>query len=273
MSKGDDTPDKARRPLNTNQLDTLRLIYRFRFVTTELIAHRKNKKRDAVTNAHMRVLYEQGYIGRHYDSSYKLQGKHAAYYLLPKGLAALKEKDDSITSTSKTIYNDRKASDRFIEHSLAVFSVACTFQRLYDGTKQFFAKTELATFDYFPQPMPDGYLSIKQKNKRYHFFVDIYTESTPMFVHIRTLKRYITYDESGEWDVTESDFPSIMVICDTKSLKNRLMTRIQSIFEEEAPHLVVLATTVDELLNSNDRDDRIWSPINSEDFVPRKLLK
>lgn len=273
MSKGDDTPAKARRPLNTNQLDTLKLIYRFRFVTTELIAHRKNKKRDAVTNTHMRVLYEQGYIGRHYNSSYKLQGKHAAYYLLPKGITALKEKDDSITSSSKTIYNDRKASERFIEHSLAVFSVACTFQRLYDGKKQFFAKTELATFDYFPQPMPDGYLSIKQKNNRHHFFVDICNEATPMFVHIRTLRRYISYDESGEWDVTESEFPGIMVICDTKSLERRLISRLQGIFEEEIPHLSVFATTIDELLNSKTANDRIWTDVMSGKITPVKLLK
>lgn len=273
MKRDDDAAYKARRPLNTNQLDTLRLIYRFRFVTTELVARHKNKKRNAVINNHVRVLYEQDYIGRHYDPSYKLRGKHAVYYLLPKGLAALKQRDATIMGSSKTIYNDRHASEGFIDHSLAVFTVACAFRGLYGDNKKFFAKTELMVYDYFPQPMPDGYLSIKQGDKNWHFFVDIYTDDTPMFVHIRKLRRYITYDESGAWDMTESKFPDIVALCGSKRLEKRLIARIQSIFEEEAPHLLVLITTIDELLHSKSADDRIWTNVTSENIVPVRLLK
>lgn len=271
MSSKKDSPEPARKPLNANQLATLKLVYRFRFVTTDLIARHKNKKRDAVINTHVRILHEQGYIGRRYESSYKLQGKPAAYYLLAKGLAALKQKDKDITGSSKVIYNDRNASEKFIAHSLAVFTVACIFQGLYDDKKKFFAKTELANYDYFPQPMPDGYLSIKDKSKLWHFFVDIYAEATPMFVHIRKLRRYITYDESGEWNVTDSEFPGILVICDTKDLQKRLIARVEGMFEEDAPNLRVLITTMDSLSSSKAGNDRIWADISTDSISPVKL--
>src|SRR5487761_1142882 len=78
--------------LNKDQLNILYALYKFRFGTTDLLRTTQTKQISRqYMNTRLRILCEQEYIGRRYDSSYKLQAKFAQYYLLPKGVEVLKQ--------------------------------------------------------------------------------------------------------------------------------------------------------------------------------------
>lgn len=261
---------KTRRPLNKAQLETLRLLYRFRFATTDLIARREGKKNGTFTRSRLAILQEQGYIGRNFDKSYRLQGKFATYYLLPKGMQALKTAGKVDDKIIKALYNDKLASQQFIDHSVAVFGVACDLQALYGDAVQVFTKSDLAEYDYFPQPSPDAYISLKVGSKTKHFFLDVYQEATPFFVMVRRMKRYIAYADNGGWDVTESVFPVLLGVCETPSLQKRLQKRAAGLIEAEDSDIVFRTTTLEALSQATDAQAAVWS--GGEDSGPAKPL-
>jgi predicted transcriptional regulator len=80
---------KYRRPLNNNQQDILRLLYKFRFSTSELIAKYLNKPNVKLVQKKLKLLEDRGYVAKRYDKSYKLRGKAARYYLTPKAARLL----------------------------------------------------------------------------------------------------------------------------------------------------------------------------------------
>ena len=217
---------KKERKLNKGQLAVLTLLYRYRFTTSELLAKFENQKHLQVTRSRLTNLEKQGYIGKRYDSSYKLAGKFAAYYLLPKGLRCLKSIDAADPQVIKMIYNDSKASDKFIDFCLSVFRTAQALTSFYDKEAKVFTRTELLDYDYFPQPQPDLYLSIKRKSLR-HYFVDLHDDAAPTFVLAKKMKKYAEHQESGEWDTTGSDYPEVIIVCLSPAGEKRLRKKLQ----------------------------------------------
>ena len=212
---------KKERKLNKGQIRVLELLYRYRFITSELLARFENQKHLQVTRSRLATLEKQGYIGRRYDSSYKLLGKFAAYYLLPKGLQYLKSIDVAEPQAIKMMYNDRKASDKFVDFCLSVCRTAQALLSFYGEEARVFTRTELLDYDYFPQPQPDLYLSIKRKTTR-HYFVDLYDDGTPAFVPVKKIKKYAEHEESGAWELTDSDYPEVIIACISDKAEQRL---------------------------------------------------
>lgn len=219
--------EKKERKLNKGQVAVLVLLYRYRFITSEILAKHENQKYLQVTRSRLAILEKRGYIGKRYNSSYKLAGKFASYYLLPKGLRYLKSIDKTEARAVKMIYNDSKASDRFINFCLSVFHTAQAFTSFYSEEAKIFTRTELLGYDYFPKPQPDLYLSIKRKKLR-HYFVDIYDDVTPAFVMLKKIKKYNEHYESGEWDSTDSAYPEVIIACTSDAAERRLRKKLQA---------------------------------------------
>lgn len=233
---------KFRKRLNTGQLEVLELLLRFRFGTTDLVAQALGRKNGTVIKSRLGILREQEYIGRHYRGVDRLQGKHAAYYLTAKGARILKDEDTRII---KRAYKDKNASRQFIDHSLSVFVASCRLKDIYGNTLRFFTKTELVDYDYFPKPLPDAFLSLKGESGTTRFFLSIFEASTPAFVLGRQIKQFIDYNANEEWSVTDSDFPNILIICDTAMLQSRIERKI-----------------ITSLKNANDMDNLVFATTN-----------
>ena len=216
---------KKERKLNKGQIEVLKLLYRYRFITSDLLAKSENQKHLQVTRSRLVTLEKRGYIGRRYDSSYKLRGRFAAYYLLPKGVQFLKLVDTVEPQAIKMIYNDRKASDKFIDFCLSVSRAALALSFFYGEEARVFTRTELLGYDYFPQPQPDLYLSIKRKTTR-HYFIDLYDDATPTFVLVKKIKKYAEHYESGEWESTGSDYPEVIIACMSDKAEQRLRKKL-----------------------------------------------
>lgn len=238
------------RPLNQKQLDILHTLYRFRFATTELLTQALNTKSKIKMNERLKVLLDQEYIGRNFNSEYRLLRKHASYYLMSKGIDALSHIPDKYTaSVLRNIRKDKAASDQFIDYCLGIFSIYCQLKELEGDALHFFTKSQLANkYDYFSEFVPAAYMRLTQKHIEQDYFLEYLQASKPFFTVIQRLKQYFEYADSGEWENgTESTFPRALFICDTPSLRKRLLRSSMSLLDEANDEFRLYVTTEDNL--------------------------
>lgn len=223
---------KHRKKLNAEQLEVLELLYKFRFGSNDLIAQYFGKKDRSFVFKRLSILLEQGLIGKRFDSSYRIQGKPAAYYLTPAGARALQErrKPDEDAINTKAIYKDKTVKEGFVRHCLDIFAIYNRLRAQHGDRFKFFTKASLnyERFDYFPQPLPDAYIRLRLGGEDKQFFLDIYYDSQPFFAAARKIKSYVDYAENGEWEETGTALPVMLAICESPSLQKRLQKRIAS---------------------------------------------
>jgi hypothetical protein len=258
---------KYRRPLNSDQVETLELLYKFRFGSVDLIREYFNKSSRGLIFSRLKVLEEQGFIAKRFDSSYRIQGKPAAYYLLPAGARKLQEthstEDEAVNI--KSIYKDKTISETFIQHSLNIFCVYNQLKAQYGDELAFFTKTNLASYEHFPKPFPDAFTSLETKNNTQYFFVEILEDTQPFFTAVRGVKKYLDHKESGEWTITETDYPTILFICESISLQKRLQKQIAKMLNASWVDDLIFATTTKIELRSLPEDDAIWQSVTEPD--------
>ncbi len=170
------------------------------------------------------ILERRGILATRYNSSYKLKGRAAEYYLTPLGLRALRRqaKLDGLDERAiKASYKDKTASEHFIHSSLALFALSNHLVRLYPNL-QTFTKRELAEYDYFPAQLPDIFASYKTKTGVKRFFIELFTEETPAFAIDRRLRQFVKYYEDDEWAITETPFPIILCIAENTDMEKKL---------------------------------------------------
>lgn len=257
---------KYRKTLNAEQLEVLELLYKFRFGSNNLTAEYFGKKDRSFVFKRLKILQDQGYIGKRFESSYRIQGKPAAYYLLPAGARELQKHHDV---NIKTIYRDKSVKEQFVWHCLDIFSIYNQLKAQHGGRLKFFTKSNLnrEKFDYFPRPLPDAYVRIKTQQNDKQFFLDIFYDGDPFFKAVRRIKQYIDYEENGEWDTTETGFPAILFVCQSPSLQKRLQKRIIKSLEEAWENDLTFALTTKADLISG--EPKIWqSTSNPDELVP-----
>ncbi len=241
--------------LTTRQLAILNLLYRFRFTTSQLLAQSTNTNKDII-NKRLKLMMELNYIGRNFEPEYHLLRKHATYYLLPDGIKALKQVSDKKYSPKvlRNMSREDNKSEQFINHHLAVFSVYCTLRAMYGDELRFFTKNQLITFEHYPKPLPDAYIRIGDSDDERQFFLDVLHESQPFFIATRKVMQYVTYADEGrkEWErKTDTALPSVLLICDSPSLKKRLQRKMRRAAENiEGNDMMLYAAAVGEIGNS-----------------------
>ncbi|MGH7158115.1 MAG: replication-relaxation family protein [Candidatus Saccharimonadales bacterium] len=255
----------------SKQLAVLKLLYRFRFGTTDLLARALELKDGRYIHTRLEALVNQEYVGKNYGSSYKLDGKPATYYLLPKAFKSLKQQHKATgkelsDKTLRNAYKDKKASNEFIARKLAVFTTYDKLRAVYGQNLKLWTKDQLNLdkYDYFPRPKPDAYLSITPKGIRPRercFFLNYLDDNTPFFVHVRRLQKFVDYVEVGEWeDATSSKLRGVLLVCESTSLLKRVRKKLaQSADEDEAPRFCY--TTLHALKGSTPEDDEIWQMV------------
>lgn len=216
---------KYRHRLNPEQLEVLELLHKFRFASSDLIARYFNKKNGTFVYKRIKILEEQGLVGKRYENSYRLQGRPAIYYLVPDGARKLQEIRNTDVNI-KAAYKDKIASDQFIDHNLTIFKIYCDLKTLYGDRLKFFTKSELKQYEYFPDPLPDAYFRINTDDEHKQYFLEALQSTRPFFVSVNKARRYIQYQESGEWEDTDTDLPTVILACDSPTLQNRLEKQI-----------------------------------------------
>lgn len=250
---------KHRTKLNTEQLEILKLLNKFRYGSKELVTQYLGKKDQSYVFRRLEVLLSLGLIAKRYENNYRLLGKPAAYYLTPLGAKLLQE-SKNIDINIKLLYKNKATSESFVSHCLNIFTVRNQLKAKYGDTLGFFTKTDLASYDYFPQPLSDAFLSTNKDEKR--FFVEIIDESKPFFAATKRIKEYIRYEESGEWEETDTDFPALLFVCPTDAMRQRIIKQAAKLNMDMA-----LAITTQQELANISTQDRIWRTIAEPNYA------
>ena len=222
---------KHRTKLNSTQIDILRVLAKFRFGSNNLVAQYYGKKDRSFMVRRLSLLVDRGLIAERFDSSYRIKSKPAAYCLTPVGARELEKYQDSKVNIKAT-YRDADASEDFIERCLSIFTIHNQLKAKYGDTLKFVAKADLADFDYFPKPLPDGYIRLENEDKKPQYFLDLIQSKDPFFVAVRKVRRYLTYADEATWEGTGTDLPTIILLCDSNALQKRLEKHIIAISDD-----------------------------------------
>jgi len=237
---------KHRRKLNAEQLEVLELLYKFRFGSNDLFAQYFGKKDRSFVFKRLSILLEQGVIGKRFDSSFRLLGKPAAYYLTPAGARALQERrdPDKPDINIKAIYKDKTVKDDFVRQCLDILAVYNRLRAQFSDRLKFFTRTNLnfEEFDYFPQPLPDAYFRMRLGGDEKQYFLDFYYDNQPAVASVKKIKKYVDYAEGGAWDDTGTPLPVILVICESSGLQKLLKKRIAAAINGSWSDELVIAT-------------------------------
>jgi hypothetical protein len=216
---------QSNKPPTTKQLEILDLLYRFRFATNSLLASALSVKLPHKINERLQVLVQREFVGRNYKPEYHINRQPASFYLLPKGIKALKSTGEEKYSQMvlHNVYKDKNAKGRFISRCLDIFEVYAKLREEYGESLQFFTRSELYHYEDFPEPRPDAYLRVTRDQEELQFFLEIMDTTQPDFALKRRIKQYIEYAEGGDWeDATGTSLPTIVLICEKDATRRRL---------------------------------------------------
>lgn len=223
---------KYRRSLNDDQLLVLELLLKFRFASNDLIARYFNKKGRSYVHRRLQVLVEQDYIGKRFDSTYRIKGAPAAYYLTPNGARKLQEVHDAnggVAVNLSAIYKDKTVSDSFVTRCMALFDIYLNLKRDYGESLAFYTKNDLVAQDYFPFIWFDAYMTLNTDRGQRDFFLWYAEDAEPFFTLLRKIKQYLEYSESGVWEEEDTKLPALLFVCDSKGVYKRLQKRALSL--------------------------------------------
>lgn len=246
------------------QLELLLLLYKFRFITVELACKVLNVRSANSLRDRLTKLVGQGYIGRRYDASYRIKSRHAEYFLLSKGVAALKQQPVCNEAVLHNMYKDKTASNTFVQQKLAIMEAYC---RLQSAGVKFLTQSQLADLNGFPKPLPDGFMSFKGKQGSVYFFLEVLREAEPFFVTLhRRAKRFIEYSESGDWQIAQKGrpFPVVLLVCETPSLQKRISKKLSKLVEATWSEELKFYSCVATALTSGQSNDGVWLEVGGE---------
>lgn len=241
-----------RKQLNPNQVQLLKLLYKFRFVNSDLLARYKGTTRISVNHS-LAILVDQKFVDRRYDNSYKIQGKSALYYLTPTGLRVLKGFMPLNDNVVHAMYKNSTVTEGFINECLLIMEVCIVLRDSYPDTFNIFSRSELAEFDYFPEPKPSLYLSRKKPSKTKHngYMLDIITDNRK-FIIKKQVQIYINHYDSGVWG--EEQYPTILFLCATPRIEENTLKQTESLLED----FDFFASSTKRLLGSDANNKAIW---------------
>lgn len=233
------------------QFTILKLLYRFRFLTSTHIQHLLKDKTPRLTNYHLKILTSQNYINKHYTRSLGSGNLPAIYFLSSGSIKVLQDIEGIEPKTLQRIYREKIRSQQFISHALFIaqyYQYLLTESTKSKHTLHFFTKTDLMAHKYIIHPLPDAYFARvddKQETKRY--FVEVIDEGAPRFTLRKRIEQYTDYIDNGTFEeVTGHPFPTILLICPTLGIQIYFKKFLAKVYEETSLDQVSIYLTTQE---------------------------
>lgn len=247
---------KYRRPISQKQLVLLGLLYKFRFVTTDLIAEWLKKDRSTIYES-LYVLEQQGYIYKFYNKTYRLRDRPAVYCLAAKGIKYLRDNTKLDEKTLKNFYKNKRMGqpqdeeeqqkyDAYIDSCLLVFKYFLTLKRQTNNRFKIYTKWELNR-DMFPTPPPELLLENESDNEP-DYVLDIFAPGTFSWL----LRKRINQHKDAEDERGEYSYPHVLLVAQNESTQKRLFKMTYENYSDFSFYL----TQQDDLLNST--DGKVW---------------
>ncbi|MCL4387189.1 replication-relaxation family protein [Patescibacteria group bacterium] len=250
--------------ITKKQKEILILLYRFRFLNTNQIQKLLNHKLPTRIQEWLKDLKDTGYINTNYKRETSSNTRPAVYWLLPKARNILKLEEDYSLKELDKVYKEGTRKEKFISHCLLIAEIYLFFlsKKSKNEDIQFFTKTELAEYEYFPDPLPDAYISVETKRKATRYLLHYFDPYTPAFVLRNRVKNYIQYAQSCKWEEsTDTSFPLILFVCPDESLKKHIFHYVKAKLEKEYNSKLSLFLTTKSAIQNDSPD--IWQEVES----------
>lgn len=228
--------------LTTNQQRTLKLLFKFRFVSVPLLASVMNIN---PKNAYNRLvcLTNQNLVIKVYGDSYRIERKPAYYYLSKAGVTTVRKLLGITEAAIHPLYKNESASEAFIEHCLILVGLYVALSDSLPKETEIFTKTEINQFTQFPATRPDLYVRTPNGREAVIILADALT---PFYLR-RQLDELIAHSEEGGW---KGSYPYICFVLKNEGAKQRFLLDAQKTLTHlgyDEHELTVLGASVEEL--------------------------
>lgn len=254
------------RSLNDNQYVLLLAIYSLRFSTRSVLSEYLGIANNTSLYSRLQILQKHGLIAAHYHKDYKLAGREAEFYMLPKGLRELRDAErlEASDAMITAIYKDKSVGQDFIRQQVLLAQIRNKLVSTYDNL-QAFTTRDIQLLEYFPKPRPNLFLSMKNDDTVVRFFVEYipaHAASSNLRKRLQYLSRYCSEDRWGE---TDTPFPAILFIAETGLAEagiRRLISREQYHSDSDIVHYT---TTQNAILSMSSNSHEIWTNVTDPD--------
>lgn len=249
------------RKLNSDQLRLLHVLYSFRFGTRSLIASYLNKPNNTSLYSRIKILEKYGYLNKRYESSYKLAGREAEFYITHKGALLLRDVKliEATDAELLSVYKDKDISDAYVQQLTLLFNIRNLLTSKYE--LQWFTGRDIKPLDYFPKNRPAAFISLKADDKVIRCFVEYIPISTSISAIRGKLKQYSSYFQQDAWGETETPFPKIIYIAEDGMTEQGVRYHIKKEIYRVDTDIEYFTTTKKAILNL-DISDKIWTSID-----------
>lgn len=283
-------------PLTNRQEQILILIYRFRFINRHQLQHYFNHKDARRINTWLRDLVAKNYLGRIYSHTLLENTKPAIYYLNNNGIVWIRYNMGDVYQLDgepldiqhmKKFYQDKKASDIFIKHNIALFQL---FLQLKDAEEKDAVEYEVQTkterwiyqkldasldFDEEKEYIPDLFV-YKTENPlddtmtSSTYCIELFDSHVPRYAILYRVKQYIQLIERGEWDMYtgfDGMFPHLLFIFPHQQKINLVTQAIRELLWgcTATEQLMIFVTTYKKAMDRGIlHDSNIWQQIREE---------
>lgn len=221
--------------LKDRQLQILMLLYRFRFLNRTQIQKLLNHKNHTLVIHWLNELVKT----KHIVSEFKRQlgNVPSVYFLGTNGRKELLNRTDIKQKLLKRVYQEKKASSSFKNHSMAVADVylsLLTLVKKNNAKLSFYTTVDLTDLKYLPLPHPDAFFSIQQKVFTKRYFLDVFNPQVSEKWLYKRVKQYFKYYEEQYWqDHNKNQFPEIIFVYFDEKTKKTLIKYIKKSLDYE----------------------------------------
>ena len=245
---------KYRRPLSSNQIRLLYILFKFRFGTSDLIATVVKKDRSTVYES-LRTLEQQGYICKFYDKTYRLRGRPATYTLAAKGIKHLRSSSEVDHTTLRNFYKNKLIAvenESLVGQCLLVFRIFNVLKAQTGKTYSIYTKYELDKDD-FVNPKPELWLQRQGKSQKPDYILDIVPGGTMTWLLRKRLRQHQEFAEEYEYL-----YPNVLLVAGNLSTERRLFKQTESAMQDFEFYI-----TQEELLLGG--DIKVWIDVIESD--------
>ena len=205
------------RQLNNNQIQNLKTVLKFRYVTTDNLAHYQSITTNSAYSA-LEILSKAGYLEKIYEKSYRLLNKSARYFLTQQALTFLRTQAD--IQLSEAIWKSRKTDSKktpdFIDLQVALHAAYNDLIARFGDKIAIDTALELHGTEGVIKPLPG---LLVRPNTGNAFFVEV-TDGQHLFFIRKRIRKYIENYESNEWEW--DTYPDVYFIRSSASDRTRL---------------------------------------------------
>lgn len=233
-----------KKQLTKQQQRLLTLVYKFRFITTPLLAKLLSIRKDTAYEL-LQTLHTLELLDRVYEQSWRIDRKPAYYYLSKQGVTTVKKLLELQDRAVNSLYNDHKASQEFIQECFNNLECYISIKQKLPDNTVIRTKTEINRFTVFPKQRPELYVKTQDGHEA---FIIIVPDKLPYFVNKRR-DEYIEHSEEDGWN---GAYPTMAFVFKDSRSKLGFLYKAQKKLEElgyEENEISIIATDIKQLVN------------------------